>query len=166
MSSPAILPFLAQMPRGALGPDPGVMCQILGAMWQGWQMAGNIGGARAALALCYTECLVWAMSRSQQVYTKSGPHRAMWFPPIHALVPSACALRSIQYSSLWLQLAGEKYETYCDKLLGSASIIANALNTTTASNSAADTILKLTQDLSAQGDTFSLCSFTSPVSVC
>jgi hypothetical protein len=50
-----------------------------------------------------------------------------------------------------LQLAGDSYEAYCEQLLGSACIIANALNNTSASNSAADTILKLTQDISAPG---------------
>ena len=67
VSSPAVLPLVAQMPRDVLGPDPGVMSQLLGAAWQGWQVAGNLGKSRPALSQCFTECLAWALARSQQV---------------------------------------------------------------------------------------------------
>lgn len=67
VSAPAVLPLVAQMPRDVLGPDPGFLSQLLGAAWQGWQVAGNLGNARAALSDCFAECLAWAMTRSQQV---------------------------------------------------------------------------------------------------
>lgn len=58
---------------------------------------------------------------------------------------------ALKFADCTAQLAGESYEAYCDTLLGSASVTANALNITSASNSAADTIFKLAQDLSAPG---------------
>ena len=74
VSSHAVLPLVAQMPRDVLGPDPGVMSQLLGAAWQGWQVAGNLGKSRPALSQCFAECLAWALARSQQVTNPCSSH--------------------------------------------------------------------------------------------
>lgn len=62
-----MLPYLAQMPRDLLSPDPSVLGQLLGSVWHGWEVAGTQGTARAAAAECYVECFVWAFARSPDV---------------------------------------------------------------------------------------------------
>ncbi len=57
VSFPAVLPYVAQMPKDLLGPDPSVVSQLLASIWHGWEVAGTQGTARAAAAECYVECL-------------------------------------------------------------------------------------------------------------
>lgn len=62
-----MLPYVAQMPKELLGPDPSVISQLLASIWHGWEVAGTQGAARAAAAECYVECLTWTISRSPDV---------------------------------------------------------------------------------------------------
>ena len=67
VSFPAVLPYLAQMPKDLLSSDPSVISQLLSSIWHGWEVAGTQGAARAAAAECYVECLIWTFAKSPNV---------------------------------------------------------------------------------------------------
>ena len=67
VSFPAVLPYIAKMPKDLLGPDPSVISQLLASIWHGWEVAGTQGAARAAAADSYVECLAWTFAKSPDV---------------------------------------------------------------------------------------------------
>ena len=62
-----MLPYVAQMPKELLGPDPSVISQLLASIWHGWEVAGTQGTARAAAAESYVECMIWTFVKSPDV---------------------------------------------------------------------------------------------------
>ena len=75
VSFPAVLPYIAQMPKDLLGPDPSVISQLLASIWHGWEVAGTQGTARAAAAESYVECLIWTFAKNSNVSGLQGKAR-------------------------------------------------------------------------------------------
>ena len=69
-----MLPYLAQMPKELLGPDPSVISQLLASIWHGWEVAGTQGTARAAAAESYVECMIWTFAKSPDVSGLQAQH--------------------------------------------------------------------------------------------
>ena len=68
VSFPAVLPYLALMPRDLLGSDPAVLAQLLSSIWLGWEVAGAQGASRAAAAACYAECFLCTFVHTREVH--------------------------------------------------------------------------------------------------
>ena len=77
VSFPAVLPYLAQMPKELLGPDPSVISQLLASIWHGWEVAGTQGTARAAAAESYVECMIWTFAKSPDVSGLQAQHPSL-----------------------------------------------------------------------------------------
>ena len=94
-----MLPYVAQMPKELLGPDPSVISQLLASIWHGWEVAGTQGAARAAAAECYVECLTWTISRSPDVraYLRSKRKQGNCMPSALAISEVASKLVGMAY---------------------------------------------------------------------
>ena len=73
-SYPAVLPFIALLPQGALGIDG--YQSVLNAVWDGMYTLSTQGQAQQAAAGCFRECYVYAMIKAETV---AGPEGASVF---------------------------------------------------------------------------------------
>ncbi|KAK9831453.1 hypothetical protein WJX81_006515 [Elliptochloris bilobata] len=119
-SLPALLPFVACLPRSLLGPSPAVPAQVVDALWAGWGAPGAGPGARAAAAAAFQDVLCWAIAQAPtlagdqaQAYVRSlldaqlggGPVAAALTAPVDAAVASA--LRAVRGCAAQLLAPGE-----------------------------------------------------------
>ncbi|KAK9814763.1 hypothetical protein WJX72_011133 [[Myrmecia] bisecta] len=71
-SYPAVLPLLSLMPQAVLGPEPGLLVEVLESIWAGRDGLAA-GPAQDAAALAFQDCLRYGLTQAATLAGSAGP---------------------------------------------------------------------------------------------